>query len=124
MEAVDYYGVSGSKYELYNLIKQKLKNSTKVQLIHKPLTEWKSWTIDKCVENLKLAEAHFYLIRNNSRVLDPSKTEITEVNTERKLTKLPQSTHREDLVQREKILCKFHGLNVSLNVNLVFTFNV
>lgn len=111
IESADYFGVNASKYELCHL--HKLKAAGKLQLSFKSLIEWKSWTIDKCIENLNMKEARFYLVKSNSALLDPARAEIVEESSERPVAKLPQVANTDDLVQREKILCTYHGVNVN-----------
>jgi hypothetical protein len=114
LEAADYWGVNAARYELYYLAKQKVENSKQSALNYQSLVEWKDWTMNKCLDKLKLKEARFYLIkkRNEIEMLGPNKIEAKEAQTElaaKKKTIFPQIG---ELEKREKILGLYHGMNV------------
>ena len=113
-EAADYWGVNGARYELYYLKKKKLEDSKESSYTYKSLVEWKDWTMNKCLDNLKLKEARFHLLkkRNEIEMQGPNRIEAKEAVTEVKAKKLSVQTNLNELEEREKILCMYHGLNV------------
>eukprot|EP00826_Nyctotherus_ovalis_P040907 TRINITY_DN4066_c0_g4_i1.p2 TRINITY_DN4066_c0_g4~~TRINITY_DN4066_c0_g4_i1.p2 ORF type:complete len:114 (-),score=13.31 TRINITY_DN4066_c0_g4_i1:522-863(-) len=92
---------------------------------YETLAERQNWTINKCLKNIKLREdeAVFYLAKKrndfdfgfenleSNKVEAKDKEAITESKAKANIKKLTEST---DLIEREKVLCTYHGVNVYL----------
>lgn len=112
LEAADYWGVNASRFELCYLKKEKKVKSKGYKRYFQSLLEWKDWPVDKCLETFQSNEAQFYLIKNDSKLLEQKNDDIKDTNTKiKKATEVRDET-RDQIAEREKVLCMYHGLNV------------
>ena len=114
MEAGEYWGINASKYELryLQMKKQEERNKDQGEMKLKSLSKYSDLTVDKCLEVIKLRTAIFCMIKQNSKLLKMGNKEAKEAKVESKAIDFKQIRYNEDLIEREKVLGMYHGLNV------------
>ena len=104
IEACDYWGINSSNYELYYISKN--DNSEYI-----PIGDHKDCIVDTYVRNNNITEVIFYLLNNNSKLIN-SEIKESDIPISFSNIKTIGMKQDEDLKERVKILSRYHGVNV------------
>jgi len=113
LDAADYWGINASKYEFYYLAYAKpTEPGARGEWVLTSLSEYKDLTVDKCIGKVNMRIAVLFLMRLDSNLLNANRQEKKDKKDKKSPEKVNSNAlHKEDLLEREKTLCMYHGLN-------------